>query len=108
MDKLSSIDKEATVIASNYTPTPAVLDDVVLPKSLTRLTEAIAKNTHDEWAKSRMDQGWSYGPFRDDVRKKHPDLIPYEDLPEEEKEYDRITAMNAIKLIVKLGYTISQ
>lgn len=89
-----------------YTPSPIVLDDVKLPESLTDLTEAIARNTHDCWAKARMDQGWTYGPQRDDVNKQHPDLVPYEDLPESEKEYDRTSAMNAIRLIVKLGYTI--
>ena len=92
--------------AKKYRPTPISLEDVLLPDTLVDLTEAIAENTHDSWAKARMEQGWSYGPKRDDKLKKHPDLLPYSLLPEEEKEYDRVTAMNAIKLIVKLGYRI--
>lgn len=98
--------KEA--IAKNYKPAPIGLSDVKLPDTLLELTEAIAENTHEVWAQSRLDEGWTYGPERDDARLKHPDLLPYSDLPEGEKEYDRATAMNAIKLIVKLGYKIEK
>ena len=89
-----------------YTPKPLDLSDVSLPDSLTELTEAIAENTHEVWSQNRMKEGLTYGPQRDDVERKHPCLVPYSCLPEEEKEYDRATAMNAIKLIVKLGYKI--
>ena len=71
-------------------------------------TEAVAENTHEVWSQSRLSEGWTYGPRRDDAKLKHPCLIPYADLPEVEKDYDRRTAMNAIKLIVKLGYRIEK
>lgn len=96
--------KEA--VADLYKPSPLDLSDVHLPDSLCELTEAIAENTHEIWSKNRMNEGWTYGPERDDKALKHPDLLPYSDLMEGEKEYDRATAMNAIKLIVKLGYKI--
>lgn len=89
-----------------YKPAPLDLSDVVLPESLIELTEAIAENTHEVWSWNRMNEGWTYGPERDDRKKEHPDLIPYSELPESEKAYDRATAMNTIKLIVKLGYTL--
>ena len=95
-------------IAAGYKPSPYDVEAVLLPDSLIALTESIAENTHDCWAKARMAQGWTYGPERDDVHKKHPDLLPYSVLADEEKEYDRISAMNAIKLIVALGYTIQK
>ena len=95
-------------IAANYKPAPIDLSDVVLPESLLELTEAIAENTHEVWSKSRMSEGWTYGPRRNDAELKHPDLIPYACLPEIEKEYDRATAMNGLKLIVKLGYRIEK
>ena len=98
--------KEA--VAQTYRPAPLDLSDVTLPESLSELTEAIAENTHELWSQSRMAEGWTYGPVRNDATLKHPDLLPYSDLPESEKEYDRITAMNAIKLIVKLGYKITK
>lgn len=95
-------------VAASYKPSPLDLSDVQLPDSLMELTEAIAENTHEVWSQNRLNEGWTYGPERDDDKLKHPDLLPYSDLPEGEKEYDRATAMNAIKLIVKLGYKIEK
>ena len=99
---LSRVKKNDT----HYIPNPADLSDVILPEGLVRLTETIARNTHEVWSKKRMDEGWRYGSFRSEARKLHPNLIPYECLPEADKEYDRATALNAIKLLVKLGYSI--
>lgn len=89
-----------------YTPTPIDTSDVALPESLAGLLERLAENTHDVWASLRISQGWTYGPERDDAAKRHPCLIPYADLPESEKDYDRRTAAEALKAIMKLGYTI--
>ena len=63
-------------------------------------------NAHEVWAAGRIKEGWTYGPERNDKLKKHPDLIPYSELPEGEKQYDRETAMNTIKLVIKLGYDL--
>lgn len=90
----------------NYIPSPENTDNVTLPEELNILVEAIAENVHEVWAKSRMEQGWTLGPQRDDQRKQHPCLVPYADLSEEEKDYDRNTAMNTLKLIEKLGFKI--
>ena len=76
----------------DYTPEPMDLSSVDLPESLIQLSERIAENVHEVWAKARMDEGWTYGGKRDDIHKKHPCLVPYDELPEEEKEYDRNTA----------------
>lgn len=79
---------------------------MVLSEELKNLTELLAKNVHDIWAENRIAQGWTYGEKRDDEKKQHPCLVPYEDLPEEEKLYDRETAMKTIKMIKKLGFQI--
>lgn len=92
----------------DYLPLPMDLSAVELPQSLIQLSELIAENVHEIWAKSRMDEGWTYGEKRDDVHKKHPCLVPYHALPEEEKAYDRNTAMNTLKLAKKLGYKIEK
>lgn len=91
----------------NYNPKPIDLSDVTLDSSLESLVEALAENVHDTWAKGRMDDGWTYGPVRDDAKKHHPCLVPYNELPESEKEYDRNTAISTLKFIVKNGYGIS-
>lgn len=92
----------------DYTPEPMDLSSVDLPESLIQLSERIAENVHEVWAKVRMDEGWTYGEKRDDIHKKHPCLVPYDELPEEEKEYDRNTAMNTIKMVKKLGFRIER
>ena len=90
-----------------YTPQPIDTTDVVLPVELGQLVEEMAKNVHEVWAETRIKQGWTYGELRNDELKTHPCLVPYEDLPEEEKEYDRNTSIGTLKLIMKLGFKIS-
>lgn len=91
-----------------YIPSPADTADVKLPDELLPLIEEMAENVHEVWAKNRIADGWSYGPVRDDAAKHHPCLVPYNELPEEEKEYDRATSQETLKLILKLGFDISK
>ncbi|MBO7590823.1 MAG: Ryanodine receptor Ryr [Prevotella sp.] len=91
-----------------YTPKPIDTSDIQLPEELNSLLEAMAKNVHEIWAQERINQGWTYGEKRNDVLKQHPCLIAYEDLPEEEKVYDRNTSIETLKLILKLGFKISR
>ena len=91
-----------------YRPEPVDTSDVIVPEELMGLVEEMSRNVHEVWAKNRMDQGWSWGPQRDDELKTHPDLVPYDELTEEEKDYDRDTSMQTIKLILKLGFKISK
>ena len=91
---------------NTYTPNPINLDDVQLPPYLEDLKEAIAENVHEVWSAGRIREGWTYGHERDDKLKKHPDIIPYSELTDGEKQFDRETAMNTIKLVIKLGYEI--
>jgi len=94
--------------ANNYIPNPIDTTDIQLPDELTPLLEAMAKNVHEIWAQGRINQGWIYGKERDDAKKHHPCLVPYEELPEEEKVYDRNTSVETLKLILKLGFRIEQ
>ena len=89
-----------------YDPSPIGLDDVALSDDLSELQEAIAENAHEIWAKNRRNQGWSYGPERNDQKKETPDMVPYCNLPESEKLYDREMAMQTLKLVKKLGFEI--
>lgn len=92
----------------NYIPNPIDTSDIQLPEELNPLLEAMAKNVHETWAQERIRQGWTYGAQRDDALKHHPCLIAYEDLPEDEKQYDRNTSVETLKLILKLGFKISK
>ena len=93
---------------TDYTPQPLDTSDVVLPEELNALVEQIAKNVHEVWAESRLSEGWKYGPERNDTLREHPCLVPYEELPEVEKEYDRNTAFGTLRLITKLGFKITK
>lgn len=91
---------------STYTPAPIDTANVVLTDQLTGLNEQLAENIHELWAKERIAQGWRYGPRRDDTKKEHPCLVPYNELPDSEKEFDRQTAVGTLKTILKLGHRI--
>ena len=92
----------------DYNPTPIDTSDVQLPRDLYTLMEELAKSNHDTWAMHRFEEGWSYGPNRDDITKKNPCLVPYDGLPEIEKEYDRNTSKETLKSIYKLGFSITK
>ena len=91
-----------------YVPKPVDTSDVVLSKEVVEMTEMIAKNTHENWAKNKLQDGWVYGEMLDNDKKTHPCLLEYEELSEEDKDYDRTTAMEAIKLLIKKGYKITK
>ena len=89
-----------------YQPAPLDTSAINLSPELMALTERLAENTHDVWAAQRLTQGWAYGPERSDQQRLHPCLVPYDELPESEKEFDRLTAMGTLKALLKLGYQI--
>ncbi len=89
-----------------YQPSPIDTSDIQLPQELDDLIEQLSENAHDVWAQARLAEGWTHGPRRDDELKQHPDLIPYEELPEGEKDLDRGTVVQTLKGIIALGYTI--
>ena len=91
---------------TQYIPTPISTEGVTLLPELDALVELLAENNHDQWARQRIEDGWTYGPQRDDVRKTHPDLVRYGDVPEDEKEYDRTSVVETLKVILTLGYQI--
>ena len=89
-----------------YKPNPINTKDIELSEDILTLSELLARNTHEVWSAGRIADGWTYGEERDDALKKHPCLIPYDELPEEEKDYDRETALETLRVIQGLGYSI--
>lgn len=92
----------------DYHPDPLDTSQVRLPPDLNALLEDLARNTHEVWAAERMAEGWTWGPQRDDASRQHPCLVPYDGLPETEKEYDRSTAREVLKAIMAMGYRIEK
>ena len=91
-----------------YIPEPIDTSDVILSDEINELIEKISGNTHEVWSKQRIEEGWTYGATRDDRKKTNPCLVEYEKLPESEKEYDRNTSRETLKLIIKMGYRIKK
>ena len=91
-----------------YIPNSEDTKTIQIPEELKPLVEEMSKNVHEVWSAGRMKDGWTYGEERNDAEKKHPCLVPYEQLSEEEKEYDRNTSVETIKLILKLGFKITK
>ena len=93
-------------MSEQYESMPIDTIEINIPKTLSLLCEQLAENVHEVWAKQRMEQGWTFGPARNDEKKEHPNLVPYESLTEEDKDYDRNTVNETVKMILKLGYKI--
>ena len=91
-----------------YHPEPINTSAIRLSDDLLELRERLAENNHDVWATRRLSEGWTYGPRRDDATKRHPDLVPYAELPDSERQYDRDAAMETLKAIIALGYRIEK
>ncbi len=99
---------KTNIDTNTYTPHPIDTKDVLLPEDLMLLAEEIAKNVHEVWSSGRIKDGWTYGPERNDAIMTHPCLVPYEELSDTEKEYDRNTSQETLKLILKLGFKIEK
>ena len=91
----------------SYHPAPIDSSAIVLPAELHALTERLAENAHDLWAAQRLTHGWTQSPQSDDARKLYPFLVPYTELLDKQKEFDRIGAMGTLKAILALGYTVT-
>jgi len=70
------------------------------------LIEKLAEMEHNRWNAHMLISGWKHGPERDDRRKIHPDIVPYEKLSEETKGYDRVPVKNIPKLLDVSGLKI--
>lgn len=88
-----------------YVPHPIDTFKITLDE-LQPLLEDLARNAHEVWAQKRIEDGWTLGPRRNDAQHKHPCLVPYDQLPESEKEYDRVLVNQTLKTILALGYRI--
>ena len=101
-------ERNRTRRGEEYEPAPIDTTHIHLTEDIRELTELLARNTHNVWARQRLSDGWRYGPERHDRRKEHPSLVPYEELSDGEKEYDRQTALETLKAIIALGFRVEK
>jgi hypothetical protein len=91
-----------------YQPHPIDTAHVTLSSEIHQLGEKLAENAHDVWASKRLAEGWTLGPKKDGDAKQTPLLVPYTQLPDSEKQYDRELALTTLKAILALGYRIER
>ena len=89
-----------------YRPKPIDTSAIRLPEELRHLVEILAENAHDAWAASRLADGWRRGPKVDDLAKEHPNLVPYAQLSEAEKDIDRNVVVAILSTTLALGYEV--
>ena len=89
-----------------YKPKFLDISQVKLSDDIENLIEQLALHSHEIWAQRRIDQGWEWGAKRDDTAKRHPCLVPFDELDNSEQQYDRNSAAETLKAILALGYLI--
>ena len=61
---------------------------------------------HERWVREKLSRGWTFGRVRDDAAKRHPDLVPYDNLSKEEQLKDRFAAEEILELARMLGCAV--
>jgi hypothetical protein len=79
---------------------------VALEADVEALIERLAAHVHVRWMAERTRSGWTYGPTRNDDRREHPGIVPYEQLTESEKDVDRQVARSVVEALLALGCRI--
>jgi ppGpp synthetase/RelA/SpoT-type nucleotidyltranferase len=68
--------------------------------------ERMAELEHGRWNLDRLSDGWRFGRPRDDARKLHDCLVPWNELPEDIKKYDRIGVRAFPAILAKAGLEV--
>lgn len=92
---------------NHYIPAPLPTEHIKLSAELQEAVRQLSRNTHEIWSAQRLRDGWIYGRERDDAKKYHPCLVPYEELDETERSYDQEIVEQVIKGLMILGFEIT-
>jgi hypothetical protein len=94
--KLRAIDCEATASSKKQPATELTPEEI----------EILAKMEHNRWKAERLLKGWTYDLTLDDEKKKHPCLVSWEQLSEDEKEKDRQQVRDIPNILEKVDLKI--
>jgi hypothetical protein len=70
--------------------------------------DMLARHEQVRWAKQRLSAGWVYGPVRDDEFKRHPSLVPWDQLSESERNKDRRAVRNIPAVLAAARLRVSR
>jgi RyR domain len=103
-DQAAHIEAKLAAIGCAIDPTGPSGEDqfAFTPREIERL----ARMEHDRWWKERTAAGWVLGPQKDVDRRTSPDLVPWEDLSESVRDYDRETVRAIPEFLARVGYSI--
>lgn len=101
-----NIEKISKLLKPACTAQPIDTSEIKIPPSFSDLREVLAKNAHENLAIKQMNGEDSVKAEQSNGNGALRDMISYEDLPEEEKEYGRRVATDALKIIYAMGYEI--
>jgi hypothetical protein len=65
----------------------------ILAGAITRPEES-----HNSWTREKLAHGWKYGPEKDESAKTHPQLVPFRELPIEQRLKDILFFMTVSAL----------
>ncbi|XP_069698288.1 ryanodine receptor isoform X7 [Periplaneta americana] len=92
--------------SNGYKPAPLDLSAITLTPKMEELVDQLAENTHNLWAKERIQQGWTYGLNEDSDIKRSPHLVPYSKVDEAIKKANRDTASETVRTLLVYGYNL--
>ena len=92
--------------SNGYKPQPLDLSAVALTSKLDELVEQLAENTHNIWARERIQQGWTYGLNEDPDLNRSPHLVSYSNVDEAIKKANRDTASETVRTLLVYGYIL--
>ncbi|KAL3320659.1 Ryanodine receptor 3 [Cichlidogyrus casuarinus] len=92
--------------SNGYKPQPLDLSQVRLNQKLENLVSQLAENTHNMWARDRINQGWTYGLTEDTTNKRSPHLVPFLEVDEFIQQSNRETSLETVKTLLAYGFTI--
>ncbi|XP_066971302.1 ryanodine receptor isoform X4 [Macrobrachium rosenbergii] len=92
--------------SNGYKPAPLDLSQVSLTPKLEELVYQLAENTHNIWARERIQQGWTYGLNEDPDMHRSPHLVSYANVDEAIKKANMDTASETIRTLLVYGYIL--
>ncbi len=75
-------------------------------KRIVSFTILLAENEHKLWMQAELETGWIYAAQTDKEKKLKKCLVPWKDLPEEDREIDRDPVRGSSKILARAGYAI--
>ncbi|BES99791.1 ryanodine receptor [Nesidiocoris tenuis] len=91
---------------NGYKPAPLDLSAISLSPKMEELVDQLAENTHNLWAKERIQQGWTYGLNEDPDYCRSPHLVPYSKVDDLIKKANRDTASETVRTLLVYGYNL--